>query len=134
MATNNRGGNRGSNRGRSGRNNNPEGRNQYSGWTDTAKDRPFATAAAAAAAVGAGVFLWSRRNQISDQLSNLSDQISDWREGMSSESSFGQSEGSSSDSFMASSGSGSSTRRGGRRTQTEIAEEALTLKETGKTV
>ena len=126
MATNNRGGNRSR-----GRNNNPEGRNQYSGWTDTAKDRPFATAAAAAAAVGAGVFLWSRRNQISDQLSNLSDQISDWREGMSSDNSFGQSEGSSSDSFMASSGSGSST---GRRTQTEIAEEASTLKETGKTV
>jgi hypothetical protein len=124
---------RSNNRGQSnrgGRNNNPEGRNQYSGWTDTAKDRPFATAAAAAAAVGAGVFLWSRRNQITDQLSNLSDQISEWREGMSSDSSF---EGSSGDSFMASSGSGSSARRGGRRTQTEIAEEALTLKETGKT-
>jgi len=71
MATNNRGGNRSRSR-----NNNPEGRNQYSGWTDTAKDRPFATAAAAAAAVGAGVFLWSRRNQISDQLTNLNDQIS----------------------------------------------------------
>ena len=126
MATNNRGGNRSR-----GRNNNPEGRNQYSGWTDTAKDRPFATAAAAAAAVGAGVFLWSRRNHISDQLSNLSDQISEWREGMSS-SSFEDS-ATSGDSFMASSGSGSSARRGGRRTQTEIAEEALTLKETGKT-
>jgi len=126
MATNNRGGNRSRSR-----NNNPEGRNQYSGWTDTAKDRPFATAAAAAAAVGAGVFLWSRRNQISDQLTNLSDQISEWREGMSS-SSF-EDNATSGDSFMASSGSGSSARRGGRRTQTEIAEEALTLKETGKT-
>jgi len=127
--------NRGRNRGRS-RNNNPEGRNQYSGWTETAKDRPFATAAAAAAAVGAGVFLWSRRNQITDQLSNLNDQISEWREGMSSGSSgFGRDD--ADDSFMASSGSGSSSasgaRRGGRRTQTEIAEEALTLKETGKT-
>src|SRR3954451_4352693 len=85
MATSNRGGNRGGNRSR-GQNNNPEGRNQYSGWTDTAKDRPFASAALAAAAGGAGVFLWSRRNQISDQLSNLSDQLSEWREGMSSES------------------------------------------------
>ena len=126
MATNNRGGNRSRSR-----NNNPEGRNQYSGWTDTAKDRPFATAAAAAAAVGAGVFLWSRRNQISDQLTNLSDQINEWREGMSS-SGF-EDNATSGDSFMASSGSGSSARRGGRRTQTEIAEEALTLKETGKT-
>ena len=124
MATNNRGGNRSRSR-----NNNPEGRNQYSGWTETAKDRPFATAAAAAAAVGAGVFLWSRRNQISDQLSNLSDQISEWREGMSSSSG---DESASGDSFMASSGSSSGARRGGRRTQTEIAEEALTLKETGK--
>ena len=31
MATNNRGGNRGGTRSRGGRNNNPEGRNQYSG-------------------------------------------------------------------------------------------------------
>jgi hypothetical protein len=72
-----------SNRGR--RNNNPQGHNQYdSGWIDSAKERPMATAAAAAAAVGAGVFLWSRRNQISEQLSGLSDQISDWTQSMSS--------------------------------------------------
>ena len=68
-----------------GRNNNPQGRNQYSNsWMDTARDRPIAAAATAAAAVGAGVFLWSKRNQISDQLSNLSDQISDWTQNMSS--------------------------------------------------
>lgn len=61
------------------KNNNPEGRNQFSnGWRETARERPVAAAAAAAAAVGAGVFLWSRRNQISDQISNLSDQVSDW--------------------------------------------------------
>ena len=63
-----------------GRNNNPEGRNQYSGWTDTARDRPMATAAVAAAAVGAGVFLWSRRDQISNQLTQISDQIGQWNE------------------------------------------------------
>jgi hypothetical protein len=45
---------------------------------DVARDRPIATAAAAAAAVGAGIFLWSRRNQISDQLSDLSNQIREW--------------------------------------------------------
>ena len=68
-----------------GRNNNPEGRNQYSSsWMDTARDRPIAAAATAAAAVGAGVFLWSKRNQISEQISNLSDQISDWTESMRS--------------------------------------------------
>lgn len=72
------------NRGRR-RNNNPEGRNQYSNaWMDTARERPLAAAATAAAAVGAGVFLWSRRNQISEQISHLSDQISDWTESMRS--------------------------------------------------
>ena len=124
MATNNRGGNRGR-----GRNNNPEGRNQYSSWTDTARDRPFAAAATAAAAVGAGVFLWSRRNQISDQISSLADQISEWREGMSSSGDDLGSQGSGTEeSFMA-----QPSRRGGRKTQTQLAEEALTLKETGKT-
>ena len=112
---------------RGSRNNNPTGRNQYSsGWTDTARERPFTTAAAAAAAVGAGVFLWSRRNQISDQLANLSDQISEWREGLSSPSEF-ESSDTTDETFMAR----PARRRG--KTQTEVAEEALTLKETGKT-
>ena len=83
MARNNTSSNNGNQRGRN--NNNAEGKNQYSGgWMDTAKDRPVATAAAAAAAVGAGVFLWSRRNQISDQISSLSDQITDWSQNMMS--------------------------------------------------
>ena len=75
-----RGGNRG------GRNNNPSGRNQYSDWgvMEMARERPFAAAAAAAGAAAAGLFLWSKRTQISEQLSNLSDQIGEWREGMRS--------------------------------------------------
>ena len=81
MPSNNQGNRRDATRSRS-KNNNPEGHNQYSGWTDTARERPFATAAAAAAAVGASVFLWSRRSQISEQLSNLSDQIGEWSETM----------------------------------------------------
>jgi hypothetical protein len=77
MAKNNQ---RGSN------NNNKEGRNQYSGGAvrDYARERPATTAVAAAAAVGAGVFLWSRRSQISEQLSGLSDQIGQWSEKMNS--------------------------------------------------
>ncbi|MEJ7776406.1 MAG: hypothetical protein WKF52_03250 [Sphingomicrobium sp.] len=72
-------------------NNNPEGHNQFSnGWLDSAKDRPMATAAAAAAAVGAGVFLWSRRNQISEQISSLSDQFTDWAGNMPSGSNIGE--------------------------------------------
>jgi hypothetical protein len=82
---------RSSNRG--GRNNNPSGRNQYSDWgvMEMARERPFAAAAAAAGAAAAGLFLWSKRAQISDQLSNLSDQIGEWTEGFRSgdESGFG---------------------------------------------
>jgi hypothetical protein len=63
-----------------GRNNNPSGRNQYSEWgvTELVRERPLAAAAAAAGAAAAGLFLWSRRAQISNQLSNLSDQIGEW--------------------------------------------------------
>ena len=131
MAANNRGGNRsgGGNRSRGGRNNNPEGRNQYSGVMSTARDNPLATAAAVGGAVAAGVFLWSRRNQISDQIGSLADQIGEWREGLGSDSDFGSESGSSGGSFMASSGTSG---RSGGRTQSEIAEEALTLTETGK--
>jgi hypothetical protein len=118
MATSNRGGNRGR-----GRNNNPEGRNQYSGLMDSARDRPLAAAAAVGGAVAAGVFLWSRRNQISDQISNLSDQISGWRDGWQS----GADETGDGEAFIA-----QPTRRGGgRKSQAELSEEALTLKETG---
>ena len=130
MAANNRGGNRGGNRSRGGRNNNPEGRNQYSGVMSTARDNPFAAAAAVGGAVAAGVFLWSRRNQISDQIGNLADQIGEWRDSLGSDSEFESGAGGSGGSFMASSGSSG---RSSGRSQSEIAEEALTLTETGKT-
>ena len=130
MATNNRGGNRGGNRkSNRGRNNNPEGHNQYTGLTNRARENPLAAAAAVGASVAAGVFLWSRRNQISDQIGNLSDQISEWRDGFqSSGDDFGTAEDTTTESFIA-----SPRRRGTRRTQSDIAEEAMTLKETGKT-
>jgi len=127
MATNNRGKSRGSNGGRSGRNNNPEGRNQHSGMIGTARDNPLATAAAIGGAVAAGLFLWSRRNQISDQIDHLADQIGEWRDGMGNQST--AEDMGSGESFVASSGS----RRRSGRTQAEISEEALTLKEIGKT-
>jgi hypothetical protein len=128
MASNNRGGNRGGKSSNRGRNNNPEGKNQYSnGWMDSARDNPLTTAAAVGGAVAAGVFLWSRRNQITDQLSSLSDQISEWREGSSSPD-FETDTETGAESFMAS----STPSRRGRKSQTDIAEEALTIKETGK--
>ena len=127
MATSNRGSNRNNNRGR-GTNNNPEGHNQYSGWMDSVRERPFTAAAAVGGAVAAGVFLWSRRNQISDQIGNLSDQISEWREGFQSGGEFGSTDDTAAESFIA-----SPRRRGSRKSQSDIAEEAMTLKETGKT-
>ena len=112
------------------RNNNPEGRNQYNGMMSTARDNPLATAAAVGGAVAAGVFLWSRRNQISDQIGNLADQISEWRHKMGSERNFAAEATPTGESFIGTSGSRTP---GGGRTQAEIAEEALTLKETGET-
>ena len=122
-----------------GRNNNPEGRNQYSsGVLDIARDRPMTAALGAAAAVGAGVFLWSRRNQISDQLSNLSDQLVEWRDSMRSDD-FDDSDFGSDALITSTRGTGSSanlgtkSRRPRGKTQSEIAEEAMTLKQTGTT-
>lgn len=124
MATNNRGGNRGNR----GRNNNPEGRNQYSsGWMGSARENPLTAAAAVGGAVAAGVFLWSRRNQISDQISNLSDQFSEWREGWQSDGQFAPDDQTETESFVA-----SPSRSRGRKSQADISAEALTLKETGK--
>ena len=103
---------------RGSKNNNPEGRNQYSnGWMDTAKERPMATAAAAAAAVGAGVFLWSRRNQISEQLTGLSDQISDWSSNMrsGSDSDMAMADGSDYETTSASGNSGKNRSGAGSR-------------------
>jgi hypothetical protein len=113
MATNNRG--------RNGRNNNPEGRNQYSGVIGTARGNPLSAAVAVGGAVAAGVFLWSRRNQISDQIGNLTEQVNGWRESAQPGT------GSSSENTHSDTGSMS-----GGRTQAQIAEEALTLKQTGE--
>jgi len=90
-----------------GRNNNPSGRNQYSDWgvMEMARERPIAAAAAAAGAAAAGLFLWSKRAQISDQLSSLSDQFGEWRDSMGS----GQTDGTGG---FATSGTGSSATTG----------------------
>ena len=68
------------------------------------KDRPYATAAVAAGAAAAGAFLWSKRDRISEAASSGMDKFSELK----------------------------SQRMGSRRSQEDISEEALTLKETGK--
>jgi hypothetical protein len=129
MATNNRSA-RGSKPAARPRNNNPEGRNQYSGAMGAARSNPLAAAAVVGGAIAGSLFLWARRNQISDQIGSLADQIDEWREGMTAGSDVGA------DGVPAASTAGR-TRRvqkvDGGRSQVEIAEEALTLKELGAT-
>jgi hypothetical protein len=95
----------------------------------SARANPLSTAAAVGDAVAAGLFLWSRRNQISDQIGNLADQISGWREGPRSSDEISSGSNTPGASFLA---AADSSARGGGRTP-EIAEEALTLKEIGQT-
>jgi hypothetical protein len=52
------------------------------GVLELAREKPLAATAVAAGAAAAGLFLWSKRSQISDQLSGLSDQLGQWTEGM----------------------------------------------------
>lgn len=67
---------------------NSRGNNSNGSWSgsvmDVARDRPIAAAAVAAGAAAAGLFLWSKRGQISQQISDLSDQIGEWTENMGS--------------------------------------------------
>ena len=104
------------------RNNNPTGRNQYSSdWMSTVKERPIAAAAVAAASVGAGVFLWSKRNALSEQMSNLSSQISDWTESMrssGSEDEYEMSDSSPSGAAIGTNSSRTSRSTGSRSTST----------------
>jgi hypothetical protein len=104
------------------KNNNPTGRNQYSSdWMDTVRERPVAAAAVAAASVGAGVFLWSKRHALSEQMSNLSSQISEWTEGMRSGSSeeFEMADSSPSGAATGSTSSRTSRSTGSRPTSTK---------------
>ena len=73
-------------------------------FIDAMRDRPYATAAAAAGVAAAGAFLWSKRGQIGDMASSGMDRLSELK----------------------------SERMGSGQSQSNIAEEALTLKETGK--
>lgn len=84
-----------------------KGRFSGNGFFDTVRDRPGASAAVVAGAAGiaaAGAFLWTRRGQLGDAFSSGMDRLSELK----------------------------SERMDSARSQEEISEEALTLKETGK--
>ena len=83
------------------------GRFTGDGFFDAVRDRPVASAAVVAGAAGiaaASAFLWTRRGQLGDMVSSGMDRLSELK----------------------------AERMGSSRTQEDIAEEALTLKETGK--
>jgi hypothetical protein len=84
-----------------------KGRFSESSFFGSVRDRPGTSAAVVAGAAGlaaAGAFLWTRRGQVSEMLSSGMDRLSEMK----------------------------SERMGSFRSQEEIAEEALTLKETGR--
>ncbi len=105
MASKNSGG---SNGGKSGE------RATTGGIRKTARDNKLATAAAVGGAVAAGVFLWSRRNRSGDEFGTSS-------EGQGATDFNAASSGGGESASDASSGEG--------RSQVEIAQEALALKE-----
>jgi hypothetical protein len=83
---------------------NSEGRFASKGVTGPLRDNPWKSAAIAAGAAGLGAFLWSKRNQLGEAFDSGMDRLSELK----------------------------SERMGGNaRSQSQIAEEALTLKETG---
>jgi hypothetical protein len=83
---------------------NSDGQFASKGVTGPLRDNPWTSAAIAAGAAGLGAFLWSKRNQLGEAFDSGIDRLSDFKaERMS----------------------------GDDRTQAEISEEALTLKETG---
>lgn len=81
-----------------------EGKFASKGLTGPLRDNPWTSAAIAAGAAGVGAFLWSRRNQLGDAFDSGMDRLSELK----------------------------SQRMGGNRSQSQISEEAMTLKETGK--
>ena len=81
-----------------------EGKFASKGVTGPVRDNPWTSAAIAAGAAGLGAFLWSRRSQLGDAFDSGMDRLSELK----------------------------AERMGSDRSQEEISEEALTLKETGR--
>jgi hypothetical protein len=119
MPTNNRRGNRGSTRRRSGANNKSAGAKRGNSFMGTLRGKPLATAAAVGGVVAAGVFLWSRRNELSDRITDLTNTST-------------EEQGSADDLAPENTTRKGRRRQSDERTQVEIAEEALTLKQTGE--
>jgi hypothetical protein len=83
---------------------NSDGQFASKGMTGPIRDNPWTSAAIAAGAAGLGAFLWSRRSQLGDAFDSGMDRLSELK---------------------------SERMGGGNKPQSEISEEAMTLKETG---
>ncbi|HET7709625.1 MAG TPA: hypothetical protein VFK50_08865 [Sphingomicrobium sp.] len=83
---------------------NSEGKFASKGVTGPIRDNPWTSAAIAAGAAGIGAFLWSKRNELGQAFDSGMDRLSELK----------------------------AERMGRDRSQEEISEEALTLKETGR--
>jgi hypothetical protein len=81
-----------------------EGRFSSKSATGIVRDNPWTSAAIAAGAAGVGAFLWSKRNQIGQAIDSGIERLDELK----------------------------AERWGGEKSQADISEEALTLKETGK--
>jgi hypothetical protein len=126
MATNNRGGSRSGTVGRGARANKAAERKP-----DQRREKGVSSTTAAAVVGGAiatGLFLWSRRSELSEQVSRLSNHINEWRGNEPAGGDTGVGDASSSNFSSA----GTSRRGTAGRTQAQIAEEALTLKQMGE--
>jgi len=80
-----------------------EGRFATKGMTRPIRDNPWTSAAIAAGAAGIGAFLWSKRNQIGEAIDSGMERLDELK----------------------------AERFGSEKSQAELSEEALTLKETG---
>ena len=89
--------------GNSGRSRRKSGAGQEGSFLSTLKDKPYAAAGVAAGVAAAGAFLWSKRSQIGEAIDSGMEKLDELK----------------------------AERLGETKSQEEISEEALTLKETG---
>src|SRR5687767_10820625 len=93
----------GGNRARGGGSKNSGGNRQDGSFLGALRDKPYAAAGVAAGVAAAGAFLWSKRSQIGEAVDSGMEKLDELK----------------------------AERFGENKPQSEIAEEALTLKETG---
>ena len=106
---------------------NRHARAQLPGTTGRVRSRAFTKAATIGGIFAAGAYLWSRWDELSDQVSNLSDQISGGLRRRDANA--GSVGGTNGNTVQITPGVQS---KSDGRSQVEIAEEALTLMETGQ--